>query len=95
MIASEHGERTAEETDDEPHFGLFYPKQYVIRTWYEHRKNGVYPQQGGYDDQDAQLMDDWHAMDMRYLLRLNSYEAERREQPMYPDPSNALNWQEL
>lgn len=40
-------------------------------------------------------MDDWHAMDMRYLLRLNAYELERREQPPYPDPSEALSWQEL
>lgn len=95
LIAAEHGEKTPDEDENEFAFGLHYPAQYVIRTWYEHRKNGLYPKGGGYDDQDAQLMDDWHMMDMRLLLRSREYDASKQDDPQYPDPSNAKNWTEL
>lgn len=74
---------------------LHYPLDYVTRTWYEHRNRGTYPRAGGYDDQDAQLMDDWHVFDMRLMYKRGELEEQTRTDPDYPDPSEALDWSEL
>ena len=39
---------------------------YVIRTWLEHKIHHTYPEPGGYNDQDEDLMDDWHTVNMYY-----------------------------
>lgn len=64
LVASERGEK-AHELPDEP-LRLHYPADYVIATWLEHRLHGTLPRAGGYDDQCALLMLDWHALNLRY-----------------------------
>jgi hypothetical protein len=62
LIAIEKGE-TIDSTLDYP-FAFFHEIDYVIATWLDHRKHGTYPRAGGYDDQDSQLMADWHTMNL-------------------------------
>lgn len=45
---------------------LHHDADYVIRTWYDHKLHHTYPETGAYNDQDAFLMLDWHAMNMYY-----------------------------
>lgn len=40
---------------------------YVIQTWLEHKLHHTYPEQGGYNDQNLSLVDDWHIMNMYYV----------------------------
>jgi hypothetical protein len=44
---------------------LNYPLDYVTSTWIEHKLHHTYPTNGGYDDQDALLMDDWRTINQR------------------------------
>ena len=53
-----------DEIDEE--FGFYYPFWYVYDTWIEHEEHGRYPERGGYNDQDALLMEDWKMLDRRY-----------------------------
>lgn len=59
--------------DDEPitprPFRLNYPYPYVVRTWLDYRKFGIYPEAGGYNNQDPMLViHDWGLMNERYSL---------------------------
>lgn len=40
---------------------------YVIDTWLERKLHSVYPDGGGYNDQDESLMYDWRKMTLHYL----------------------------
>lgn len=94
LILAERG-KAAPDDVPETEFGLHYPLDYVTRTWYKHRVYGIYPRTGGYDDQDAQLMDDWHMMDMRHLYKAAEYDEQHGKSSDaldYPDPSGALDW---
>lgn len=55
-----------EPPEDDDDFGLFYPLWYAYDTWVEHEDHGLYPRDGGYDDQDWQLMQDWKTLDQRF-----------------------------
>lgn len=46
---------------------LFHDADYAIRTWLEHRLHHTYPDIGGYNDQCAYLMRDWHSLNIYYL----------------------------
>jgi hypothetical protein len=50
---------------------FFYDVDYVIRTWLEHKIHHLYPDPGGYNDQDAYLMLDWHTMNVYYTRVMN------------------------
>lgn len=52
--------------DEQDDFGLYYPLWYAFDTWVEHDDHGLYPQDGGYDDQNWQLMQDWKTLDRRF-----------------------------
>lgn len=85
-------------------FGLFYPLDYVISTWNEHRQHGNYPQAGGYDDQDWRLVQhDWYVMSERYSHLLLTHEtwkydhlAARKARLTEPETNtNALSFDQL
>lgn len=57
-------------------FGFYHPIDYVFRVARHLEAYGVYPEPGGYNDQDARLMDD---LDTLALLRA------WREDVLYPD----------
>lgn len=65
LVAAERGE--VSEADDAP-LALHYPADYALATWLEHRLHGTLPRAGGYDDQCALLMRDWHELNVRYAL---------------------------
>jgi hypothetical protein len=68
VALSERGKKADDDDEDIPTEVLLnYPLMYVQRTWLEHRQKGNYPEAGGYNAQDAALMDDWYALDMRML----------------------------
>jgi hypothetical protein len=46
---------------------LFHERDYVMRTWLEHKIHHTYPDRGGYNDQDEYLMRDWHTMNVYYM----------------------------
>lgn len=66
----EQGIKRPDDSEDEAVY-LYYPLDYVIHTWLDHRIGGAYPAPGGYDAQDAQLMDDWHTLNKRHLYISN------------------------
>lgn len=70
MIRAEKGESDKRDADGEQP-GLYYPLGYVFDTWLEHRDHGLYPQTGGYDDQDWRLMRDWRTVDKRMTAHVN------------------------
>ena len=61
LIAAEKGEPLKDDNLDDPQ-PLHHEVNYVIRTWLDHRKHGTYPRPGGYDEQDPDLMEDWHTL---------------------------------
>lgn len=68
MIHAEHGEYTPDPADEwDDLAGLYYPLDYVLRTWNEHRQYHVLPDAGGWNDQDWRLVEhDWPLVTMRY-----------------------------
>jgi hypothetical protein len=62
LIAVDKGETVPINLDDPPQF--HYEINYVIRTWFDHRKHGTYPKLGGYDCQCPFLMADWHTLNL-------------------------------
>lgn len=64
IIAMEKGEESKDIPDEPPPFR--HEIDYVIRTWLEHKLHHTYPDIGGYNDQDSDLMDDWHIMNVYY-----------------------------
>jgi hypothetical protein len=47
--------------------GLNLDVDYVIETWLQHRTHHTYPRAGGYDDQDALLMEDWKKINLWHI----------------------------
>lgn len=67
LIHAEKGNASErDEVEADAYARLYYPLGYVFDTWLEHRDHGLYPQTGGYDDQDWRLMRDWRTLDRRY-----------------------------
>lgn len=46
---------------------LHHDLDYVIETWLQHRTHHTYPEPGGYNDQDALLMEDWKTLNLWYI----------------------------
>jgi hypothetical protein len=68
---------------------LFHDADYVKRTWLEHKIHHLYPDPGGYNDQDAHLMLDWHTLNVYYTRVMhNDFSA-----PMIPMADTP--WQDL
>lgn len=65
LVAAEKGEDDPT-IPDEPTY-LKSDVHYAIKTWFEHRLYHTYPSAGGYNDQDADLMDDWHVLNMYHI----------------------------
>lgn len=65
VIAQEKGETSPDEILPEPP-PLVHDIDYVIATWLHHKLHHVYPRAGGYDDQDEDLMQDWHTLNLFY-----------------------------
>lgn len=65
VIALEKGEDTDDVPEDQP--PIKHDVHYAIKTWFNHRSHHTYPRAGGYDDQDADLMDDWHTLSLYYV----------------------------
>lgn len=93
LAQSERGKKQPDEDIPDNPVYLHYPLEYVLRTWLDHRASGTYPEAGGYNQQDAQLMDDWAALNERYFeinLDLDAREA------MHDDtPEDAPYWRNL
>lgn len=64
-----------DELEDEVH--LHYPLDYALETWQEHRLHHTYPAPGGYDDQDAFLMKDWHVINLRVSYFYGLYKDKK------------------
>lgn len=78
-----------EDEDDSDNPPFHHPLDYVMETWTEHKLHHTYPESGGYNDQDALLMKDWHTVNM-YQLRV--------EKGIYTPlgvPDNAPSWHDL
>lgn len=80
----------ADEVDD---FGLYFPLDYALDTWIEHDEHGLYPEAGGYNDQDAQLMKDWQTLDRRYGKAVR--ERGNNDPLAAFDKTGAKDWTEL
>lgn len=104
VALSERGKELPDHSSDES-VRLFYPLNYALRTWYLFRSKGIYPAAGGYNDQDAQLMDDWLMLDRRYLFVSNQLD-QQGEAYTFPDekplklstptlPNTAPEWTNL
>lgn len=65
LIRSEDGKTSDDVPNAPPPF--HYPVWYVIDTWLERRLHRIYPNEGGYNNQDAFLMDDWRTLNLYYL----------------------------
>lgn len=87
MVAAEKGE-TENDVPDEPP-PLNHDADYAIDTWLERRNHHLYPELGGYNDQDALLMEDWRALNL-YHIRAHAgvYSAVEL-------PHDARPWQDL
>ncbi len=92
IALAERGLSTPEDQDEDTVY-LFYPLPYVAHTWLEHRNRGTYPESGGYNDQDSQLMEDWHMFDMRYLHIAGKIDASKTDKSLYPE--TAGDWTDL
>lgn len=65
VVAQDKGEELPPDLLPEPP-PLTHDIDYVIATWLQHKLHHVYPRAGGYDDQDEDLMQDWHTMNLYY-----------------------------
>lgn len=80
LVASEEGKIKPDVSyDDPPKFN--YPIDYVVRTWMNFYRHGIYPEAGAYNDQDPRLMDDWHTMNL-YHIRIENGVSSAFEVPM-------------
>lgn len=64
VVRADKGEEIGYTARPAPH--LYHEREYVIRTWLEHKLHHNYPESGSYNDQDAYLMLDWHTMNLYY-----------------------------
>lgn len=89
LIAAEKGEPLKDDEGDSPP-PLTHDANYAIRTWLDHRRHGTYPRAGGYDDQDPDLMDDWHTLTL-YHIRVENGTVSYIEQAVdAPDITTLL-----
>lgn len=89
LIAAEKGEPIKDATFDDP-TPLRHEVNYVIRTWLNHHRHGTYPAPGGYDDQDSDLMEDWHTLNLIHLRVENGVYAHLTMPADAPDISAQL-----
>jgi hypothetical protein len=69
-----------DEGDELPPLALHWPFDYVLTTWLDHKRHGIYPAPGGYDSQDAQLVkEDWPQITVRYNRIYRQLQGERGE----------------
>lgn len=87
LVKAEKGEDSGDIPDEQP--PVAHDIDYVIRTWMEHHIHHTYPRAGGYDDQDADLMDDWHILSMYYVR------VERGIFTVMSMPTNGADWQTM
>lgn len=62
---------------------------YVVQTWMERKLYQLYPDAGGYNDQDELLMRDWHNLSMYYIRVKNGVVSAP------PQPVHAASWSTL
>lgn len=99
LVLMEQGKDIDNPTDD-VNRGLYYPLDYAIDTWRNFRDHGVYPEPGGYNDQDYDLMQDWKFINERYNRQAMLNRGDQLEQdPLEVIPKskrqNARNWKDL
>lgn len=85
IIRAEHGD-SADDDDDDPDYGLYYPLDYVLMTWQERRSHGTLPEQGGLNDQDWRLVyHDWPVLNARFnYLTEQLYPSDPDKPPVNP-----------
>lgn len=88
LIAAEKGESLRDRLDEPP--PLKCEVNYAIRTWLDHRRHGTYPRAGGYDDQDPDLMDDWHTLTLYHIRVENGVVVHVRMPTDGPDVSEQM-----
>jgi hypothetical protein len=88
LIAAEKGEPYKDELETPPK--LNHEVNYAIRTWLDHRKHGIYPRAGGYDDQDPDLMADWHTLNLYHIRVENGVYSHIRMPATAPDVSTLM-----
>lgn len=89
LVRAEAGEENNTVPDEQPTF--HHEIDYVIRTWLERKMHHTYPEPGGYNDQDAQLVEDWHTMNM-YHIRV---EKGVFTEVALPGIDSAPNWMDM
>lgn len=65
LVAAEKGEDDETIPDEPP--PLIGDAHHALATWMHFRLHHVYPDAGGYNDQDADLMDDWLTLNVWYI----------------------------
>lgn len=88
LIAAEKGEPLKDALDDPSKIN--HEVNYVIRTWLDHRKHGTYPRLGGYDEQDPDLMLDWHTLNLYHVRVENGVVLHLDTPNNAPDVSEQL-----
>lgn len=86
LVAAEKGKPITNDLSNPPPIKL--PRDYVMQTWFDHRKHGTYPRAGGYDDQDPDLMSDWHVLNLYHLRAEYGIVSIKL-------PTNATDWRTL
>lgn len=66
LLVAESGQPDDEAPPDTPE-PIANDVNYVIDTWLERKLHGLYPEAGGYNDQDESLMYDWRKLTLHYL----------------------------
>lgn len=80
--------------------GLFYPLQYALDTWFDHKRFGIYPNGLPYDEQDPALLSDWYNITQRFNRiadRLSAADDEQEapaEQEIVFEP-HAPHWRDV
>ncbi len=87
FVAMEKGEEDDEIPETPPPFS--HEADYVLRTWLEHKLHHLYPESGGYNDQDPYLMKDWHTVNLYYMR------AEKGVFTALPVSADAGSWLDL
>lgn len=75
-----------DDDDEDDEFAFYWPEWYVIDTWLEHKNHHTYPEPGGYNDQDAQLMEDWKTLNGRFNLKLRELSKDPDDEDSKPEP---------
>lgn len=65
----------------------------MFDTWLEHKNHHTYPEPGGYNDQDAQLMIDWQTINARFNRQLRMVAKGQSDELSLPAQAN--DWTDL